>query len=98
MAESVASLGAYVASGFRRVAGAQLSTNHIKAALLGDLVEVEALPIQLGKIIQVTDWFVCLSLSLLSLSLGKTIQVTEWLCVCVCVCVCVFVFVYHDQM
>ncbi|CAD5171461.1 unnamed protein product [Musa acuminata subsp. malaccensis] len=52
VAESVASLGAYVASGFRRVAGVQLCTNHVKAALLGEEVEAEAKPIQVGGAIQ----------------------------------------------
>ncbi|URE01220.1 Thioesterase superfamily [Musa troglodytarum] len=55
VAESVASLGAYVASGFRRVAGVQLCTNHVKAALLGEEVEAEAKPIQVGGAIQVWE-------------------------------------------
>ncbi|WOL16707.1 1,4-dihydroxy-2-naphthoyl-CoA thioesterase 1-like isoform X2 [Canna indica] len=55
MAETLASLGAYVASDFRRVAGVQLCTNHIKAAPLGEEVEVEAKPIQVGRTIQVWE-------------------------------------------
>lgn len=53
MAESMASLGAYVSSGFKRVAGVQLATNHLRAVLLADVVEAEARPIQAGKTIQV---------------------------------------------
>ncbi|KAJ0980035.1 hypothetical protein J5N97_015509 [Dioscorea zingiberensis] len=55
LAEGMASLGAYIASGFKRVAGVQLTTNHLRPTLLGDVVEAEAKPIQVGRTIQVWE-------------------------------------------
>ena len=48
MAETTASIGCYVVSGYRRLVGVQLSINHIGPARLDDLVQARATPIQLA--------------------------------------------------
>ncbi|XP_045090423.1 1,4-dihydroxy-2-naphthoyl-CoA thioesterase 1 isoform X2 [Aegilops tauschii subsp. strangulata] len=52
MAESMTSIGGYMASGYRRVAGMQLSINHLKPARIGDRIETKANPIQVGRNVQ----------------------------------------------
>ncbi|XP_044412744.1 uncharacterized protein [Triticum aestivum] len=46
MAESTASIGGYMASGYRRLAGVQLYINHLKPACLDDRIEAKANPIR----------------------------------------------------
>ena len=53
VAEGLASMGAHMASGYRRVAGVSLSINHFRSAAVGDVVLARAAPIHVGRSTQV---------------------------------------------
>jgi uncharacterized protein (TIGR00369 family) len=53
VAEGLASMGAHMASGYRRVAGVSLAINHFRSAAVGDVVLARAAPVHVGRSTQV---------------------------------------------
>ncbi|VAH72453.1 unnamed protein product [Triticum turgidum subsp. durum] len=56
VSEGLASMGAHMASGYRRVAGVHLAINHFRSAALGDVVLARAVPVHLGRVWEVKLW------------------------------------------
>lgn len=55
LAETLASIGAQVASGWQRVAGIELNINHLRAVQAGTDVRVQASPLSVGNRVQVWE-------------------------------------------
>uniref|UniRef100_A0A0A9FB37 Thioesterase domain-containing protein n=1 Tax=Arundo donax TaxID=35708 RepID=A0A0A9FB37_ARUDO len=55
VSEALASMGAHMASGYRRVAGVSLNINHFRSAAVGDVVLARAAPVHVGRSTQVWE-------------------------------------------
>ncbi|OAE24225.1 hypothetical protein AXG93_3083s1030 [Marchantia polymorpha subsp. ruderalis] len=55
IAETIASVSAGIASGYQRVAGIELTCSHLNSVPLGAEVEITAVPLRVGKRIQVWE-------------------------------------------
>ncbi|KAG6549047.1 hypothetical protein Mapa_009490 [Marchantia paleacea] len=55
IAESIASVSAGIAAGFQRVAGIELTCSHLSSVPLGAEVDITAVPLRVGKRIQVWE-------------------------------------------
>lgn len=55
LAESLGSLGAYLASGLQRIAGVEISTSHLRSASVGTEIEVKATPVHIGRRLHVWE-------------------------------------------
>uniref|UniRef100_A0A9I9CPZ8 Thioesterase domain-containing protein n=1 Tax=Cucumis melo TaxID=3656 RepID=A0A9I9CPZ8_CUCME len=71
IAEALASVGAQMASGFKRVAGFHLSIDHLQSAKMGELVLAEAVPLSIGDAIQIKFVMILKNLDKNSTKLGK---------------------------
>lgn len=74
ISEALASIGAYLACGMKRVAGIHLSIDHMKSVQLGDLVLAQATPLSSGRTIQVYALLVIIVLCFISFFNGVFVE------------------------